>query len=158
METSEPTISKPPQHSEQKRYPNRRGLAFFVLSGVLVILITIASWVSDSRMTALRWVPGWMGDWADRDPNIRTAIPFIPLAFLLTQGFASCKLKRPLVWSVILSSACLGLSEFGQIFLPNRTADVRDLVWGGTGILMGTGMAWVTSHWRRTARRIGGGV
>ena len=158
METSERTISKPPQNSEQKRYPNRRGLAFFVLSGVLVILITIASWVSDSRMTGLRWVPGWMGDWADRDPNIRTAIPFIPLAFLLTQGFAWRGHQWPVAWSVILCGACLGLSEIGQIFLPHRTADMADLMWGGIGILVGAVLAWGMSHWRRTARMIGGGV
>ena len=124
--------------------------AFFALAVVLLSLIVVASWASDSRMTALRWVPGWIAAFADRDPNIRTAVPFIPLEFLLAQGMASRGVGRPLAWSMAGCVVCLGLSEFGQRFVPHRTADVKDLMWGGAGILIGAGMAWVSGLWRRS--------
>ena len=93
-------------------------------------------------MTALGWVPTWLAALADRDPNLRTAVPFIPLAFLLMQGFAWRGWKWPALGSVLVSGVCLGLSELGQVFLPFRTADVADLLWGGAGILVGVGIAW----------------
>ncbi len=123
--------------------PDRRGMVLLSLSAGLVVLVAAASWAPDSRMTELRWMPEWLARLADRDPNIRTAVPFIPLAFLLMRGFARCGLKWPLAWAVGVSGACLGLSELGQLFLPLRTADVMDLLWGGMGILVGAVAAWV---------------
>ena len=113
-----------------------------VIAGVVMVLILLASWVSDSRMTELRWLPGWIARLADRDPNIRTAIPFIPLTFLLAHALARLGLKRALLGASVASAICLGLSEFGQIFIPGRTADKMDLRWGGAGILLGLGAAW----------------
>lgn len=88
MKTIERAMAELPQESEEKAYSKWYAIAFFVLAGVLMGLIVLASSAADSRMTALRWVPGWMADWADSDPNIRTAIPFIPLAFSLVLGFS----------------------------------------------------------------------
>ena len=158
METIEQTMAAALQGPEEKLGSKWRGVVYLILSGVLVALILGASWATDSRMTALRWVPGWMADWADRDPNIRTAIPFIPLAFLLVQGFAWRGYRWPLGWSVMLCCVCLGLSELGQVFLPHRTADMVDLMWGGIGILVGAVLAWGMSHWIRTARTPDGGA
>ncbi len=93
-------------------------------------------------MTELRWVPRWLAAWADRDPNLRTAIPFVPLAFLLVLGSAGMGCKRPLRLALTVGGACLAISEFGQLFLPHRSADVKDLMWGGLGILLGAGIAW----------------
>jgi hypothetical protein len=47
----------------------------------------------------------------------------------------------PLFGSALLCGACLGLAEFGQIFLPNRTADGADLLRGCAGIAAGLAMA-----------------
>ena len=120
------------------RHRDRRGRVLLILSGILVVLVAAASWVPSSRMTELRWVPEWIARWADRDPNIRTAVPFIPLAFLLVRGFARCGLKWPVVGSLLVSGVSLGLAELGQVLLPSRTADVADLMWGGAGILRRT--------------------
>ena len=137
-------------------YSKGRALVFLALSVLLIGLILAASWASDSRMTELRWVPRWLAMLADREPNSRTAIPFIPLAFLLAHGFAMLfrparsSARRGLRWgllgSVIVCGFSLSLSEFGQIFIPGRTADLMDLLWGSFGIVVGIGIAWGTSH------------
>ncbi len=126
---------------QPKKHPKGCFFALWAMALLWILLILAASWAPDSRMTELRWIPGWAAAWADRDPNIRTAVPFIPLAFLLVHGFAMCNLKWPVVWSVAGSAACLGLAERGQVFLPARTADVADLLWGAAGILIGAGVA-----------------
>lgn len=136
--------------TKPKSPSKRRSLMFFALAAILILLILAASWAPDSRMTQLRWVPAWAGDLADRDPNFRTAIPFIPLAFLLVHGFAWSGAKWSLAWSIMICGLFLGVSEFGQNFLARRTADGTDLMWGGIGILIGTGIAWISSHWRRS--------
>lgn len=150
METSEPTLPVLMQPAELGRPRDRRGMVLLILSAVLVVLVTAASWAPDSRMTELRWLPEWIARLADRDPNIRTAVPFVPLAFLLMRGFARCGLKWPVAGTLLVCGACLGLSELGQVFLPSRTADVADLLWGGVGILLGVVAAW---GWGRVFER-----
>ena len=127
----------------------RRAVMFFALAAILILLILAASWAPDSRMTQLRWLPGWVGALADRDANLRTAVPFIPLAFLMAHGFGWCRAKWPMARAMIVCGLCLGASELGQNFIVSRTADATDLMWGGIGILIGTGFAWISSHWRR---------
>ncbi|MCX6868824.1 MAG: VanZ family protein [Verrucomicrobia bacterium] len=133
------------QDSAQPHSTKARSFVFLVPAAVLMLLILAASWAPDSRMTQLGWVPRWVAILADRFPNIRTAVPFIPLAFLLVCGLRIRGSKRPLAWTLMLSLACLCLAEFGQIFLPGRTADGWDLLWGGGGVLLGTGAAWLCS-------------
>ena len=146
METSEPTTPVLKPAAELDRSRDRRGIVLLFLSGILVVLVAAASWAPDSRMSELRWLPGWIARLADRDPNIRTAVPFIPLAFLLMRGFTSCGLKWPVVGSLLVCGICLGLTELGQVILPAWTADVADLMWGGAGILFGVLAAWGSTN------------
>ena len=141
MEALEQNITTPDPTAAEKRSAKWRAVACLVFAGVVVVLIFAASWAPESQMTKLRWMPEWAARFADRDPNIRTAVPFIPLAFLLVLGFQGSKLKWPHVWAVTVGGLCLVLSELGQRFLPQRTADVKDLLWGGLGIVVGTVIA-----------------
>lgn len=141
MEPIAQLMEQPPQVPEARPGTKWPGIIVLSLSAVLVALILAASWSADSRMTTLRWLPGWAAQWADRDPNFRTAIPFIPLAFLLLRGFAWRGWKSPLLGAALVCGGCLGLSELGQVFLPARTADVADLLWGAAGIASGLFLA-----------------
>ncbi len=125
-----------------------------VLGAVLIAMVLAASWAPESQMSLLPWIPSWAADWADQDPNIRTAIPFVPLAVLLGYAFvghvfADIRIRWALTASAGVCVICLALSELGQVFLPNRTADWKDLLWGAAGILIGTVIAAVWSRRRR---------
>jgi VanZ family protein len=119
-----------------------RSWVWLAAAALLMVLILAASWAADSRMTQLRWVPRWVAALADRDPNMRTAIPFMPLAFLLARGLAGRGVRRPLVAAMLVCLACVALAEFGQRFLPGRTGDLVDVLWGGAGAMAGTAAAW----------------
>lgn len=136
-----PDYQFPVQASNATSLRNKQAIPLFVMAGGLLVMILSASWAPDSRMTELRWVPKWLAALADQDPNIRTAVPFIPLAFLLVVGFTVKECRWPLVWTLSVCGVCLGLSELGQVLLPGRTADGCDLLWGGVGIAVGTGLA-----------------
>ena len=144
----EATIADVMQVPAPKPSAPARSWVFLALAAALMVLILAASWASDSRMTQLGWVPRWVAELADRDPNIRTAIPFIPLAFLLVHGFACRGIKRPLMLSLVLCLVCVGVAELGQAFLPGRTGDVRDVLWGGAGGVTGIAAAWLVRRGR----------
>ena len=146
METMKPILVDDVSAAVEKRFSKWRPAMLLTLAGVLICIILAASWAPESQITQLRWVPGWIGNLADRDPNIRTAIPFIPLAFLLFLGFSRTKVKWPIAGSVTVCGLCLVLSELGQRFIPHRTADVKDLLWGGGGIAVGTALAWAAGR------------
>lgn len=133
---------------ERSRMSKSFGLVILGLAVVMLGLVLVVSWAPESQMTKLHWLPRWVAALADHDPNIRTAVPFIPVALLLVLGFSWSGFKWPMLWSVMVSGACLSLSEFGQMFLPQRTADVRDLMWGGIGIAVGAVAAQVALHRR----------
>jgi len=128
--------------------PNSHSAACFAFSCLLVALILAASWAPESQMTKLGWVPKWAGMLADLSPNIRTAVPFIPLAFVLVLAFARRGFKWAVAGSVLICCVCVAVSECGQVFLPNRTADLKDLMWGGVGTVMGAGFGWVWKYQR----------
>ncbi len=138
---------------QPKTHPKGCFFALWAMAVLLIALILVASWSPDSRMAAQPWLPGWAAEWADRDPNIRTAIPFIPLAFLLTLGFAWQGCKWPVLGTVLVCGLCLGLAEVGQVYLPARTADAADLIWGAAGISAGLVLAWVM-RWKKHIRRM----
>lgn len=131
-----------------KRPLRRRAMFAFALAGVIVLLIMVASWAPQSQMTKLSWIPGWVAHLADREPNIRTAVPFIPLAFLLFHGLVVRRAYHPLVGSVVTCTLLLFLAELGQDFLPHRTADVKDLMWGAAGIVLGIVLAQLRKYIR----------
>tara|TARA_B110000908_G_scaffold140128_1_gene167111 strand:- start:3816 stop:4247 length:432 start_codon:yes stop_codon:yes gene_type:complete len=127
--------------AEEKKSWKWRTTLSFALAGVFVIVIVAASWAPESQMTKIKWIPGWIAELADREPNIRTAIPFIPLAFFLFLGLSTRSKKHPLVSTVMICAFCLCLAELGQNLLPDRTTDVKDLIWGAAGILVGIVLA-----------------
>ena len=137
MEKVEKAAPVPVEDKRRKFLRHAVGIFCIILSGVLLALTLVASWAPESQMEKLRWIPDWLAAFADRDPDFRTAIPFIPLMFFLVSGFYRIRVKRPIVWSVAVGGLCLCLAEFGQRFLPHRTADVKDLLWGGVGIVVG---------------------
>lgn len=91
----------------------------------------------------ISWLPRWLGHWADRNGELRTAVPFFMLsAYLAIEawiGFSkSCSLAN-LAW--LLGAFCLiallTLTEVLQLVLPLRHFDWADIGFGMIGTLLG---------------------
>lgn len=95
-------------------------------------------------MTELRFIPQWLGEWADRNPNFRNFPVFAAFAFLLFFVFTrylppvirnSC--WRRALSAFIVTSTIGVLLELAQILIPSRVADWHDVVWTSLGALAG---------------------
>jgi hypothetical protein len=108
-------------------------------------------------MREMAWIPGWIGEWADRNPNFRNMPVFAALSAVLFFVFSSFRLQtanchlptspqvpRPVVPSLLVlrraalcfcAVALLGASlEVAQlVFLPNRYFDWAEIGWMTTG-------------------------
>ncbi len=117
-------------------------------------------------MREMAWIPGWIGEWADRNPNFRNMPVFAALSAQLFFVFSSFRLQTanchlptspqvpsPVVRGpVVLRRAALcfcaaavlgGLLEAFQLFLPHRWADWRDVFWSVAGALAGALVALI---------------
>jgi glycopeptide antibiotics resistance protein len=140
-------------------------LRFLVVAAVIILLAAIAtcSLAPSPNMREMWWIPGWLGEWADRNGNFRNFPVFAALAALLffvlrffQLNTANCRLttstpastsNQPLVtrygrWRIAFgafaATALLGvLLEVAQLLLPNRHADPMDLLWMTLGAFVG---------------------
>ena len=118
-------------------------------------------------MRELWWIPDWVGEWADRNGNLRNFPVFAAFSALLflvfntchavaaprVGGFvfnffrlntANCKLKTALRAAVCASALGVALEAL-QLLLPNRHADPMDLLWMTLGAFAGAFAAGLVS-------------
>jgi hypothetical protein len=113
-----------------------RPLLLIILLFVGAALIFYLSWLPDPQIGLSNFVPDWIAEWADAKSNetIRTSVPFIFLGLLI--GFWLLRgenfLKQWLLYWLLLIAIVL-VAELGQLFLPNRIFDWRDVAWGACG-------------------------
>lgn len=116
------------------------------LGSIAVAAVAFFSWRSSPHLAEIRWLPPFLGAWADAHPNLRTALPFAGLAGL-SGLLLSSRLPR-LCW-LFAWVLLLCLTEFGQMLLPQRTFDWEDLAWGAAGLLL----VFVLIEWVRLLAR-----
>lgn len=117
-----------------------RGCAL-VSAVVTMLLVFAASWSESSKMAEIEWIPEAIGSWADREPNFRTAVPFVFLGFVLSFGLLRLGGARAFMISFVSGSLVLLLAEGFQRDLPTRTPDLGDFGWGMAGMAAGLAVA-----------------
>ena len=109
---------------------------FLIIAGIGVVFYF--SWIPQPDFRALWFIPGWLARWCNTHDTLRTAIPFIFLGLL--SGFWLAATNRSWYWWLIAWLSFLMvviIAETGQLFLPQRVFDWRDIVWGSVGTLSG---------------------
>ena len=110
---------------------------------------------SSPAMSEIPWIPASLAGWADRNGDLRTAVPFIPLC-LLAVLFLEARLKLKLGLSIRLGAAAgltlLLSAETAQLWLPGRTFSPADLAWGAAGVFAGCVAAGLVSQFYRRGR------
>ncbi len=105
------------------------------------IVVLYLSWLSDSRMSLVPWIPQWIAAWADQNGTVRTGVPFVILGFILA-GLLRLRSAAPRMWAAAFGGMVLlvATAELGQVWLPDRTPSWRDVGWGVAGGLLGLGV------------------
>jgi VanZ family protein len=104
-------------------------------------------------MALLSWIPEGLARWADENPNFRTSLPLLGLAFFLCLGFSLGRIKWPITFGASISLLTLIIAESGQVFLPHRSCDWKDMVWGILGVILGIIFAGMTCNLVRVNRQ-----
>jgi glycopeptide antibiotics resistance protein len=101
------------------------------------------SWLPSPDMGTEGYLPSWLLDWSNYYYNLRTAVPFVAIGFLLEMTSriknptAALKKKpRLFIKNISISAAVVCFAEGGQFLIQNRSPDFMDVLFGilGSGI------------------------
>ena len=122
-------------------------------------MICYLSWVTDSRIQLVSWLPHGLAAWADSGgpvEKMRTAVPVALASFLLTLIGRLMGWKYWFVSGVGAVLILVIIAEAGQFFLPQRNPNWDDVLRGAAGAVVGqlVGLAAVhmlslSSRWGR---------
>lgn len=129
--------------------------AVLILGAALVLYL---SWVPDSRMALIPWMPHWLGAWADDSrENSRTAYPLVMLGAITGVWLILNNAGRRLMpwiasWGALI--AIVAIAELGQLWIPRRDFTFEDIGWGalgaGAGLLLIGSMRLAANGLRRS--------
>ena len=120
------------------------------------------SWISNPRFDEETYIPLWIREWSNKNYNLRTAVPFVVIGFLL--GFIHYKNKqrkddsdciKTVLVNLSISAGIVCLAEGGQFLIKSRNPDLMDVFYGITGALLGSIMYYVVykaiNHLKKTS-------
>lgn len=128
-----------------------RLIFFLALLATGVFIVFYLSWLPQPDLSKIWYMPLWLGRWTNAHDTLRTAVPFIFLG-LLTGGWLA-QSKRPWRWWLCTwlgLVTVVAIAEFGQLFLPHRVFDWRDIAWGVIGGITGLVAAFIASFLVKT--------
>ena len=131
-----PDPSKKPQHLRAIILIRILWLLSIALSAVIIYL----SWIPDSRMGLVPWLPRWLAGWADSGGGVetlRTGLALAIASFLFSLACQASGRRNGIRFSLGFGLLLVLLAEGGQFFLPARSPDWGDVAWGGLGAMAG---------------------
>lgn len=121
-------------HFKTKLYFNMR-ILFQIILMACIFCVFYFSWLPNPSFVNQSYLPRWLVYWADAYVQLRTAVPFLAIGFILQflfkpQGFFTLK-------GFLYSFVIVLIAEGGQLLLPFRHPDVMDIVFGVFGSVVG---------------------
>ncbi|QBN19596.1 VanZ family protein [Flavobacterium nackdongense] len=118
-----------------------------ILLGLLLLVIIAVfyfSWLPDPTFKNETYLPKWLVDWGNNNYNVRTAIPFLGLGFLL-EAYAQPKRINKinsnnylgLLKNIAIAAVIVCIAEAGQFFIQKRNQDLADVFYGIVGSSIG---------------------
>jgi glycopeptide antibiotics resistance protein len=101
------------------------------------------SWIHNPGLETETYLPLWIRKWSNKYYNLRTAVPFVVLGYLLEVWE---KLSNPSgtvnkfpfrLKTLLIAALVVGLAEGGQFFIATRQPDFMDVFFGILGSVFG---------------------
>ncbi|CAC9975278.1 VanZ family protein [Flavobacterium panici] len=116
---------------------------------LLILLVVIGvvfyfSWLPDPSLRTESYLPRWLLNWSNHYYNLRTAVPFLAVGFLLE---AYVQQKSPnetnqsknlnFIQNIGIAAIIVCIAEGGQFIVQKRNPDIMDVVYGIIGSIAG---------------------
>ncbi len=119
--------------------PKKIVLFIFVIAAVFYF-----SWLPDPSFKDETYLPKWLLKWSDHYYNLRTAIPFLVVGFLL-ESYTQKKDSNEIDYSknlnfiqnIGISTIIVCIAEGGQFLIQKRNPDLMDVFYGILGSFIG---------------------
>jgi glycopeptide antibiotics resistance protein len=115
-------------------------LLLFLVIGVVFYF----SWLPDPSFKNQTYLPQWLLNWSNQYYNLRTAIPFIAVGFLLEaytqrKGSSIAYQNKNLnfIQNIGISTVIVCIAEGVQVLIERRSQDLMDVFYGVLGSLIG---------------------
>jgi glycopeptide antibiotics resistance protein len=117
-----------------------------VLFGVIFVIVVVFyySWLPDSSFQNETYLPNWLLKWSNYYYNLRTAIPFVAIGFLLemhTQRISLIEIIQNknlyFLQNIGFATVVVCIAEGGQFLIQKRNPDLMDVFYGILGSLIG---------------------
>lgn len=130
-------------------------LLLFIALGIIIVFYF--SWISSPRFEYNYFVPKRIAVWADQhaNDNLRTAVPFSFIGITLS-CFLLIKKYALKIWGVawIAIVFIVFVAEIGQLKLPLRSFDWKDVYWGAIGSLLPMLFMYIIAFWYKNRIKI----
>lgn len=111
---------------------------------LVVAAVFYYSWLADPSLKSETYLPKWLLDWSNENYNLRTAVPFVALGFLL-QAYTNRKIASNLnpninfsfMQNLGIAASIALIAEGGQFIVKNRNPDIMDVYYAIVGSLTG---------------------
>ncbi len=117
---------------------------FLLLIGCITSILYF-SWLPDPDFGTEGYLPMWIRNWSNHYYNLRTAVPFVGLGFLLEMWTGKKQLEtkkkyqvRVFIQNLGVSAVVVCLAEGGQFLVQNRSPDFMDVFFGILGSMIGS--------------------
>lgn len=119
-----------------------RKLIIFILF-LCFLSVFYFSWLPSPNLEQETYLPSWLRNWSNYYYNLRTAVPFVAIGFLLELGRQKNNLigrnrsiQKLFIQNTAISSAVVCIAEGGQFLIQYRCPDLMDIFFGilGSGI------------------------
>ncbi|MBW1655032.1 VanZ family protein [Flavobacterium quisquiliarum] len=114
-------------------------LLFLVIGAVFYF-----SWLSDPSLSSESYLPGWLLNWSNHYYNLRTAVPFVAVGFLLELYTEQNNINEVnnnknlnFIQNLIIAAIIVSVAEGGQFLIQRRSPDLMDIFYGIVGSLIG---------------------
>lgn len=117
---------------------------------VLLLLLLVVgvvfyfSWLPDPSFVNETYLPKWLLKWSNHYYNLRTAIPFVAVGYLLevyTQYNSPKETHHVIHFNFIqntgIATVIVCIAEAGQFIIQKRSPDLMDVIYGIIGSLLG---------------------
>lgn len=125
-----------------KYHKKSKSLLLLILLLFAIFTVFYFSWLPDPKLGSEKYIPSIILNWSNTYYNIRTAIPFLLIGFLMefiNRGKNKSKqlIIKSIIKHTIISAIIVSTAEIGQHFILHRHPDVMDVLNGILGSLTG---------------------